>query len=299
MPGRRHGRGWTAAIALVAVAGCARTPPAASAPAPEGRVLDARTGRPASWERFIADLLQARVVYVGERHDEVADHRAQASVVRALHRRDPSLALGLEMVQRPFQGPLDAWLAGEITEAELLDRLEWETRWGFDFAWYRPLLSYARSHDLQVVALNAAAETTRAVARRGVAGLDPPRRDALPELDLQDPEHRALVTDALAAHGDLDAEALQRFYQAQVVWDESMAASVAEYLARPEAARRMVVLAGRMHVLAPAIPERAARRGARPHRVVLPVEEHELDEVPPGVDWLWVHPAPGGRGRDV
>ncbi len=44
----------------------------------------------------------------------------------ALRDLSPSLALGLEMVQKPFQAGLDAWVAGELDEAALRDAIEWD-----------------------------------------------------------------------------------------------------------------------------------------------------------------------------
>ncbi|MFW5876228.1 MAG: ChaN family lipoprotein [Myxococcota bacterium] len=278
-------------IALTVV-GCApeRGPAAPTPDEHEPTIVDARSGRPVGWDPFMADLMRAEVVYVGEQHADPRHHAVQADLVRALHARDPSLAIGLEMIQRPFQPALDAWVAGRIDEAELLERTEWQKRWGFDFALYLPILAHARAHGLPLIALNAPGEVTRRVARKGLDGLGAEQRAALPELDLGDDEHRALVRDALAGHGDLDEQALEQFYAAQVIWDETMAQAVAAYRARPDAAARMVVLAGAMHVLRPAIPLRAARRGARPQRIVLPVDEAEVEAhlEQPEVHYLWV-----------
>ncbi len=283
-----------ALVAILALGACA----GAAEPEPL-RIVDLRTGREAGFDRMVTDLAGARVVYVGEEHDRPEHHELQASIVRALHAHDPSLAVGMEMFQRPFQAALDAFVAGRIDEAELLRRTEWEERWGFGFEMYRPILEHARAHGLAVVALNAPKELTRAVARRGLGGLDDEERQALPEIDEGDARHRDMVRAALEGHPGLDDELLGRFVAAQLVWDETMAEAVAETLARDGAPARMVVLAGRMHVLeGRGVPRRAARRGAEPFRIVLPVSaDDELaawrgpeDERP--ADWLVVFPAP-------
>ena len=61
-----------------------------------------------------------RAVFLGEHHNAAADHELQAGIIRQLHssgRRE--MAVGLEAVQRQFQPSLDAYVAGEIDEAEL------------------------------------------------------------------------------------------------------------------------------------------------------------------------------------
>ena len=50
----------------------------------------------------------------------------------------------------------------------------------------------------------------------------------------------------------------------------------------------MIVFAGVMHVRLPAIPARAARRGAAPYAIVLPVTADELAESRAHADFLVV-----------
>lgn len=240
------------------------------------RIVDLRTGRDASFESMVSDLLQARAIYLGEEHDREDHHELQAAVLRAVHRRDPSLAVGMEMFQRPTQPALDAYVSGAIDLDEMLRRTEWDERWGFDAEMYAPVLEHARAHHLPLVALNAPRVVTRTIARQGVDGLAEEQRRALAELDLSDARHRAMVEEALGSHGGMAPDMLERFYTAQVVWDETMAETVARTLTAPGAPRRMVILAGRMHVLEGlGIPRRAGRRGARPWRVVLPVSSED------------------------
>ena len=87
---------------------------------------------------------------------------------------------------------------------------------------------------------------------------------------------------------------VERYYQAQVVWDETMGSRVAATLAREGGPAKMLVYAGRVHVKRGlGIPERAAKRGAAPYVVVLPVTEKELKEelrLPPeerSADFFW------------
>ena len=78
---------------------------------------------------------------------------------------------------------------------------------------------------------------------------------------------------------EVNNAALERFYAAQVIWDETMAETVASTLdAHPEL-ERMIVLAGAMHVTPAAIPDRAARRGAAPYAILRPATEAELPEL--------------------
>lgn len=258
-------------------------------------LVDARTGESIDADTFFAALQSKRVIYVGERHDQPADHGAEYSILKQLHRYEPSLAIGMEMFQIPFQEPLEKWSAGLIDESVLRRETEYDERWGFDFSMYRPILEYARNHGIEIIALNAPRELSFAVAKDGLASLSAEQAAELPDLDLHDPRHRALF-DAEFDIGDHAAQdAVDQYYAAQVLWDETMGSKVAEALSRPGGPAKMVVLAGRVHVkFGLGVPERAAKRGAAPYAVVIPVTPDELKqelELPPderAADYYWV-----------
>ena len=70
---------------------------------------------------MLAAASDARIVYVGETHDNPASHRQELAVLQALDRRYPGgAALGMEMFTPAQQEVLDRWSAGELTEKEFL-----------------------------------------------------------------------------------------------------------------------------------------------------------------------------------
>ncbi|MEM7136680.1 MAG: ChaN family lipoprotein [Myxococcota bacterium] len=297
-------------IAALGVVGCAgATRPDSQtaenivrAQAPPVRLVDARTGADVTVDALLARALANEVIYVGERHDRPEDHAVQYALIRALHDQDSSLAIGMEMFQVPYQEPLDRWSAGEIDETVLRKDTEYDQRWGYDFGMYRPILEYARSRGLEVVALNAPREVAFAVAKSGLDGVPSDLAAYIPEVDLEDTDHRALFDEEFDAAQHEVTEGIDRYYQAQLVWDETMGSRVAETLGRPDAPSRMVVLAGRVHVKRGlGIPRRGARRGAEPFVVVMPVTEKELKAelklAPEGrsADFLWVVEPSSGR----
>lgn len=263
------------------------------------RILDGKTGAELSEAALQARLMDARVIYVGEKHDRAWDHAVQVGIINRVYRQDPSLAVGMEMYKRPFQKWVSDYVAGRIDEGKMLDKTEWEKRWGFDFALYRPILEYARQHSLPVLALNARDEITRQVAREGLDSLEQVDRETLPELDLDVASHRARLEEIFSEHSHGHGKlAFEGFYTAQVIWDETMAHEVAAELTSEGAPHRVVVLAGSGHVrYRDGIPDRAARRGAEPyltiHPLVIEDGEDEAEEVQAALtegdaDLLWV-----------
>ncbi|MEM9815245.1 MAG: ChaN family lipoprotein [Cyanobacteria bacterium P01_D01_bin.6] len=208
-------------------------------------------------------LQSADVVYLGERHDSTADHAAQLEIIAGLYAENPDLAIALEMFQRPFQPVIDRYLAGEISEAELVIQTEYLERWGFPWEFYAPFLQFAQAHELPVLALNAPAEITRQVAREGLASLagdDLRYIPPLTEIDTSNADYRAFVAEAFGAHGAHGGFNLDNFFAAQVMWDETMAMTIADFkTANPDT--QVVVLAGNGHVIyGHGIPDRVERR---------------------------------------
>jgi len=235
-------------------------------------------------------LAQTRVVCLGETHDNPAHHFAQLRAVRELATRAQASQLafgvGFEMFQTPFQSALSRFAAGEIGEPELLTGSEYRARWGYDYALYRPLLGLVRMLNLPALALNAPLELTERVGDVGLDGLSLAERASLPDLDLEDPDYRGYVYELLGAnHGAAFSGAeLEKPYSVQVVWDETMAESSADWLLATGDAARLAVIAGLGHCHQSAIPSRITRRTGLPVLAVAPILASQLGE--PGLPTL-------------
>jgi uncharacterized iron-regulated protein len=224
-------------------------------------------------------LAQASAVCFGETHDDAAHHRAQARAARELARRAVGdgvpFALGFEMFQTPFQVAVTSFASGSIDEVELLRATEYVARWGYDFTLYRPLLELARELRLPALALNAPAELTRKIANDGLEGLSSKELAGLPELDLEDADHRAYVLELLGIFHSNEA-ALENPYTVQVVWDETMANTASDWLSGSGDGARLMVIAGVGHCHHSAIPARITRRTGLSTLAVAPVRASRL-----------------------
>ncbi len=217
-------------------------------------------------DAFYDALMSARVICVGEKHDEAAQHLAQAEAVAQIAERDPGVVVGLEMVSQDQQPILDDFLSGKTSEADFA--AWWNKVWGFDYSMYKPIFDAARARRLRMVGLNAPIALVVAVARRGLSGLTPAERAQLPVsvTESSDARYRDYVKAQLQGH-DLPPDALARMIEAQAVWNETMGAKAAQLAATS----RVLVLAGQGHMLWDAgIPESARRRGVATAAVVLP-----------------------------
>jgi uncharacterized iron-regulated protein len=256
------------------------------------RVVDGDSGDELTERALDERLRAARVIFVGEEHANPHDHAAELEVLESAWKADPSLGFGFEMLPRTYQGSLEAYVAGTLDEKEFLKAVDWEHTWGYAWGLYKPLLEFCRAHHLPAFALNAPRDLAHTVAFKGLDALRPAERALVPELKPGPPAHREMVREAFAQHphGRFDGEAFERFYQAQLVWDETMADRIAAALGSEHAPRHLVVVAGAGHTQKFAVPARAVRRGVTPCLTILPVlDEDEADARADKVaDILWV-----------
>jgi uncharacterized iron-regulated protein len=211
-------------------------------------------------ESMIPKLVDKRVVFVSETHDRFDHHLTQLEIIRRLHALQPRLAIGMEAFQQPFQAVLDDYIAGKLSEQELLRDTEYYSRWRFDYRLYAPILRYAREQQLPVVALNLPAGLTRKVGREGLDALAADEREQLPaEIDRSDSGYEKRLREIFEQHPD-NGRRFEDFLTVQLLWDEGMAERAADYLAHhPD--ESMVVLAGSGHIAwGSGIPRRLERR---------------------------------------
>jgi uncharacterized iron-regulated protein len=229
-----------------------------------------------------------RIVYVGEVHDVFAHHAVQLDIITAVHKRYPQVAIGMEMFQRPFQNTLDRYIEGGISEEEFLKESEYFKRWGFDYNLYRPILDFAKREKIKVIALNLRKELIEKVSQGGIDSLsDEEKQEIPPALDFSDEQYRERLKTIFSMHPDASEKDFNSFYQAQVLWDETMSQSVDEHVKSSDDAR-MVVLAGQGHLrFGSGIPKRTFRRNSIDFATVL-ID----DDVEPGIADYVVFPKP-------
>ncbi len=237
----------------------------------EPGIWEVDTGERWSIDEWIDEVADATFIVVGESHGTPFDHQVQYEIYEGLVEVDPEpVALGLEMMEYRFQDAVDAYVAGDIDEVQMLRDVKWDERWGVDEELYAPMWRLAREERQPVVALNARRELVSEVGEVGIEGLDAGQRGELPEIDTDDQAYREHLRSIFAAHGaGDDDEALDRFFEAQLVWDETMAQQAFEFVDERDDVSQMVILTGRGHMEGGfGIPPRLVRRGASEASVV-------------------------------
>jgi aminopeptidase N len=232
---------------------------------------------------IMAQLDDRRVVFIGETHTSMADHRLQLRIIEAMYRKNPDMAIGMEMFPTTSQAALDSYTVNrtETDERGFLKASRYFQVWRYDYRYYREIINFAREKRLPIIGINLENDTVSTVFKTGSI-------DALPEnikksLPIDRDLSMAGYADWLGIMHDMHAGAghgngsLSGFIQAQALWDESMAENIALYLQR-NPGRRMALLAGSQHCRRDTgIPPRLQRRLPLTQATVL-----NISEEPPG-----------------
>ena len=228
-------------------------------------------------EDILPELIESRIIHVGEQHDKFTHHINQLQIIKRIHEAEYKLAVGMEMFQKPFQKDGDDYMAGRIDEPAFLKKTEYFYRWRYDYNLYKPIIDYLKQENIPLIALNIKGDINRKVAQEGLHSLTDEERKHLPrELDFSDDQYRRDLKKVFTLHAsNKNLRDFNYFLEAQVLWDESMAESAQHFMEiNPE--HKLVILAGNGHVRYKyGIPERLYRRNQESYTVVVQDEDIE------------------------
>ena len=233
-----------------------------------GEILHLPTGVTVNFSQMMDAVATSRVIYIGETHDNIEAHKVQLRIIKRLSEQFP-VAIGLEMFRRSAQAQLDQWNADKRSMKEL--KKLFHTNWGTGYKLYQPIFDFAHTHKLPLIGL----KSTREVENSFRSGDPAPDGTFYPELNEQDPYHRAFAMAAFGGHRGTN-KALEKPYRMLLLWEETMAQTVSQFLMNPKYQEtKLIVLSGGFHVqYGFGIPKRAFRRVPHSYSIIQPTVTH-------------------------
>ena len=222
-------------------------------------MFDGQRGNAMTWDDLLQSAAGADVIILGEQHVDAQGHAVELAIVADVMERWPGTALSLEMLERDEQPLIDDYLDG-IIDAEQFTRLTFSSNWGGGDGswalWYQPLVDAAKDAGAPVIAANAPRRYVRLARTDGYERLDEltqPRREFFDHPDhLPEGPYRDRFWEAMSDHDtdddanpELDDEMLESMFRSQLVWDATMAASIAEAL--ESGASKVIHVVGQFH----------------------------------------------------
>ena len=239
------------------------TLPKAGGPIPVSAPHEQTAAERAYWDQ----LAPARVIYIGETHNSNSDHEYQLEVLKGLKARGTMFTVAWEMFDETQQPVLDGWDAHRLSTDTMLEKTDFQRHWGTYSVMYEKILRWTQAEGIRSLALNAPADLSHKLAQ-GQA-LDPQERELLPTGYHALPGGYEHFAEQMAQnpHGGANVE---NFYKAQLLWDQTMATRIVEFLGtHPD--EKLVVLIGRGHVEGGyGVPSFVSQKTDAPQIVVFP-----------------------------
>lgn len=215
----------------------------AQAPTAHYKVYDVKKQKLIQLDDLLSDMKEVDVLFFGEEHNDSIGHLLEFEIYQKLSSSYPKTALSLEMFHTDVQPVMEEYLSGLISEKNFIK----EARVWKNYEDYKPLIEYAKTHHLPVIAANAATRYSNAVSKSGLSILDQfpeSSRSFLPPLpiDTATGKYYDKFIDMLGGHG----MGGMKIYQTQNLWDATMSWSIAKYLKSHRGAK-VFQLNGRFH----------------------------------------------------
>jgi uncharacterized iron-regulated protein len=202
------------------------------------QVLDMQSGRAIAFDEWAKTLALQDVIYLGEEHRNQWHIEAALKILQAMIDRGRHPVLGMEMFGWDGQVGLNQYVRNtEIDRDQFLKVAHWEQNWGGAFQDYEPLVAFARTHEIPLLALNPPRPLVRKVATQGwTKSIEDPEMmtwGMKQEPVVEDLIYRRVILKQLQlCHGGLPADAYERMYEASMFRDEGMAKTIGEALRR-------------------------------------------------------------------
>ena len=199
------------------------------------RIFDAK-GKEVSYEKMIKTVSATDVVFFGEIHNCVISHWMELKVLEALAENNKKLKVGMEMLEADNQLIIDEYTSSLISS----DRFEEECRlWPNHSTDYEPLVYYAKSHHLPLIATNVPRRYASIVKEKGLAFLDSLSAEAkryLPKLPIKYVENKNAQEGfaLMGLLGKAKETKPQLMAQAQAIKDATMGWFIAQNLKKGE-----------------------------------------------------------------
>ncbi|MBF0311130.1 MAG: ChaN family lipoprotein [Magnetococcales bacterium] len=200
-------------------------------------VVSTTDGRKPAFEEMISLMEKARVVYLGEKHDNPHHHRMQRLILESLVARGRKPVIGFEFFSREETGLLLSFVQGNTSpmmpnrsadeeERALRRRLNWEHR--PEWSDYFPLLALAKQKGLMVFGADLPTGVRSRMARVGLGKMVALEKRFLVKSTLENASYRLLMQEQFAnSHCGMAGEGLlERLYQTWLARNEAMAESI-------------------------------------------------------------------------
>jgi uncharacterized iron-regulated protein len=259
-------------------------------------------GNPALLLQALAMVSPGSVVVIGEQHGTNELPIQHMQILNHLRSAGLKVSVGMEFFSWTDQSLLSDYWQGRLLEEDLLQKVGWGK--GFPFSSYREQVLFPNSQESFVRALNSPRWLTSRISKVGVKGLTADELQFMPPLFQIGNLNYFERFKEIMSGGHLPENALERYFEAQSTWDDTMAWQASEFLkSNPD--QVLVIIVGEFHVqYGGGLTDRLKKRGLNQ---VLSISQINVNGLPqdqalkeilphpiygPRADYIWLSDFP-------
>ena len=234
------------------------------------------------------------VLIISEQHGNQLHYAHQKLALEALAKTGAcTVSVGLEFLDWTHQTDIANYFNGTMSEADFL-----KAAWGGE-PWvdYKDQALFPKTTGGVLIGVNAPRSLTGAISKNGIDKLtDEQLKEMPPQFELGTAAYRERFDAIMGEH--VPASALDRYFAAHSVWDDTMAWQTSEFL-RANPKHCLAIIVGDFHASwGGGLPNRLAARGVSNVTVISQVETADLSEVELSTE-LGPHPKYGVRADAI
>ncbi|MEK6624833.1 MAG: ChaN family lipoprotein, partial [Bdellovibrionota bacterium] len=206
------------------------------------------------------------------------------------------ISVGMEFLSFIGQSYIDQYLFDGLPEEQFLKSVQWSG----DFTAYRPLVLFPKNHRGETLGLNAPRTLTAKISKSGMSSLTEEEQALIPpDFQLGNQQYFERFKAVMTGGGhELPPHVIARYFEAQSVWDETMAYVATNYLQNnPDSI--LVIIVGDFHAqYGGGLPDRLRARGAEN---IVTISQINLKDLSPSerLEEVLPHPKFGNRANFI
>lgn len=212
-------------LTIIAITAYAQT----EASLPSAKFFDGKTGQILSQSDLLQRLSDANVIFLAEEHGNTPIHQWQLELLKTVNSIPGGVALSMEQFERDKQSVLNDYLQNRINEDFLLAN---GRVWPNYLDSYKPLIEFAKTNCIPVIASNLPKDIAKEVSKSGIEFLmtisvSPFTLAAENHYSPFEGKYWENFQKTMTMHGmPMDKEKIKHFYEAQCLKDDTMAESI-------------------------------------------------------------------------
>jgi uncharacterized iron-regulated protein len=212
--------------------------------AQEGEFFNGNTLEKVNLLEVVKNIPKGTVVFIGEQHGFGPIQKGQLAVLNALRADGHKVNVGMEFLDYTKQEAVENYRNGSLSEPDFLKQIAWGSL-SFDF--YRDQILFPNAASGEATfALNSPRWLSGEVSQKGLAGLSEEALKLLPpQFQLGRESYKKRFTDLMAGHIS-SPEKMQRYFEAQSLWDDTMAWRLTDIPVSSD--ETIVVVVGQFHI---------------------------------------------------